>query len=133
MLSLHRFMRSTALTLALGFFLPAPGPVTGLVFNPAAYADPVTGAIPPWIKAACCGAQDAHRLRADQVYQDAKGDWHVEGYAAPIPNDQAHASQDAYYWAFYRDDYVCNGGTCIQPRTAQTQSGIYCFFVPMEF
>jgi len=134
MLRPHRFMRSTALALALSFFLPAPGPVTGIVFNPAAYADPVTGAIPPWIKSSCCGPQDAHRLRPDQVHRDEQGNWLVDGYASPIPDKQALPSQDGDYWAFWRDVYVCSSvGVCTQPKTAASQSPVYCFFVPMEF
>jgi hypothetical protein len=48
--------------------------------------------------------------------------YEVDGYTRKIPVQQALPSQDGDYWIFYRDD---TGGT--------TQSGIYCFFVPMAF
>lgn len=133
---MRRLLRSTALALALGFFLPAPGPVTGIVFDPSAYADPFTGQIPDWIKSTCCGPQDAHKLRADQVHRrdNGHGDewWEVDGYYGPqnpsssgvlahIPDGEALPSQDGNYWIFYAD-YGPGG-----------QSGVYCFFVPMEF
>ena len=43
---IKRLLQSTGLAVALGSFLPLPVPVTGIVFDPAAYADPYTGAIP---------------------------------------------------------------------------------------
>jgi hypothetical protein len=45
----------------------------------------------------------------------------VDGYVRRIPVGQALPSQDGDYWIFYRDD-----GSGIQ-------SGVYCFFVPMDF
>ena len=42
-------------------------PVTGIVFDPAAYADPYTGAMPKWIRSARCGPADVHRLAMGQV------------------------------------------------------------------
>ena len=118
---MRRLLRSTAIALALAFFLPAPGPVTGIVFNPAAYADPVTGQIPDWIQSSCCGAQDAHKLRADQVHRVSDDYYQVDGYVGRIPVGQALPSQDGDYWIFYRQDP--DGG----------QSGVYCFFIPMAF
>jgi hypothetical protein len=115
-----RFLRSTAIGLALGFFMPLPGPVTGIVFNPAAYADE-TGAIPPWISSACCGASDAHRLRADQVYRVSEWNWRADGYSREIPNDKVKPSQDGSAWVFY--------GTSSDGK----QGYPYCAFVPMEF
>ena len=103
---MKRFLRSTAIGLALGFFLPLPAPVTGIVFNPSAYADPVTGQIPDWIKSSCCGPQDAHKLKPDQVY-DLVDYYRVDGYHAnggKIPRQIAPAKQakDSNYWIFCR-------------------------------
>lgn len=123
---MRRLLRSTALALALGFFLPVPNPVTGLVFDPAAYADPVTGKIPAWINAACCGPQDAHKLRADQVHRISDDFYAVDGYVRRIPAGQALPSQDSDYWIFYAD-YPAAAGM------QASQSGVYCFFVPMAF
>jgi hypothetical protein len=78
-------------------------------------------AIPDWVKASCCGPADAHLLRPDQVHRISDEFYQVDGYARKIPVGQALPSQDGQYWIFYRDD---GGGS---------QSGVYCFFVPMEF
>ena len=76
--------------------------------------------VPDWVKASCCGPADAHHLRPDQVHRVSEGYYSVDGYGRPIPIDKALPSQDGDYWIFYRDD----GGS---------QSGVYCFFVPMDF
>lgn len=132
---MRRFIRSTALALALGFYLPAPGPVTGIVFNPAAYADEA-GKIPDWIAKSCCGPQDVRRLRADQVHHnDDDGYWTVDGYNGRINDKEVKPSQDGNYWAFFADypagdDYSPQGG---RHHREASQSGMYCFFVPMAF
>lgn len=117
---MKRFLRSTALALALGFYLPAPGPVTAIVFNPAAYADEA-GAIPSWISSACCGASDMHRLRADQIYRVSEWVWRADGYSQEIPNARVLPSQDGNAWLFY--------GTFADG----SQGYPYCAFVPMAF
>jgi hypothetical protein len=66
---IKRLLQSTSLAVALGSFLPLPMPVTGIVFDPAAYADPYTGAIPKWIRSACCGPGDVHRLAVGQLQE----------------------------------------------------------------
>jgi len=80
--------------------------------------------VPGWIKAACCGPADAHHLRPDQVHD--MGDYYkVDGYNAnggKIPHRTALPSQDGDYWIFYRDG-----------DGLSTQSGVYCFFIPMAF
>jgi hypothetical protein len=118
---MRRFLRSTAIALALSFFLPAPGPVTGIVFNPGAYADPVTGQIPDWIRAACCGPEDAHKLRADQIQRVSEWYWRADGYSRDIANGIVQPSQDENAWVFYAT--YSNGN----------QGPIYCAFVPMAF
>ena len=58
------------------------------------------------------------------------GDWYeIDGYhgnGGKISKKVAIPSQDGNYWIFYRD----------YPETTQSQSsqsGVYCFFVPMAF
>jgi hypothetical protein len=73
--------------------------------------------VPPWVKAVCCGPDDVHHLRADQVQIRPDG-FHVDGYPETIPIEQALPSMDGDYWIFYR--YFPAGGV----------SRVYCFFVP---
>ena len=108
------------MVLALGFFLPVPSPVTGLVFNPAAYADE-TGAIPSWISSACCGASDIHKLRADQIYRVNDYYWRADGYSQEIPDTKVRPSQDGNAYVFYATYSDGSQGTP------------YCAFVPMSF
>ena len=76
--------------------------------------------IPDWVKASCCGSADAHHLTSGQVHRYSDY-YRVDGFLRPIPIALALPSQDGDYWIFYRDD---GGGS---------QSGVYCFFVPMAF
>jgi hypothetical protein len=88
-------------------------------------------AIPAWIKSSCCGPADAHHLRPDQVHRVSDDYYTVDGYhgnGGKIPVSQALPSQDGEYWIFYRDDGVQTLGS-----EASSQSGVYCFFVPMAF
>lgn len=75
--------------------------------------------IPDWVKTSCCGPADAHHLRPEQVHRVSEDYYEVDGYVRKIPAAQALPSQDGDYWIFYRDD---GGGS---------QTGVYCFFVPM--
>jgi len=145
---MRRLLRSSAMALVLGFFLPAPGPETIFVYATAraqgyeGYAPttpqllPDGTPIPDWIQSTCCGPRDAHKLRADQVHRrdNGRGDswWEVDGYYGPqnsrnsgelahIPDAEELSSQDGNYWIFYAD-YGLGG-----------QSRVYCFFVPMAF
>jgi hypothetical protein len=77
--------------------------------------------VPSWVKAACCGEADAHRLRPDQVRQNDRGDYLVQGYRDPIAAKFALPSEDGDYWIFYRDNL--DG----------SRSAVFCFFVPMNF
>lgn len=77
--------------------------------------------VPPWVKAACCGPEDVHHLRPDQVHRVSDDYYMVDGYNQRIPASSALPSQDGDYWIFYRDN------------ASGTQSGVYCFFVPMDF
>ncbi len=78
--------------------------------------------VPAWVKAACCGPDDVHHLRPDQVHRISDDYYTVDGYPNRIPAREALPSQDGDYWIFYRDDGA--GGA---------RSRVYCFFVPMAF
>ena len=107
-------MRLACLTLAI---------ITGLAARPAAAHDMWANGdiVPGWVKSACCGPDDAHHLRPDQVHRVSDDYYMVDGYRYRIPARQALPSQDGDYWIFYRDEGA--GG----------QSSVYCFFVPMGF
>ena len=77
--------------------------------------------VPQWVKASCCGPEDVHHLRPDQVHRISDDYYMVDGYSNRIPVRVALPSQDGDYWVFYRNN--ANG----------SQSTVYCFFVPMAF
>lgn len=75
--------------------------------------------VPSWVKAMCCGPDDVHHLRADQVHLMADG-WHIDGYPNVLPVGSDQPSPDGEYWAFwnkFRDGSV---------------SRVYCFFTPFQ-
>ncbi len=78
--------------------------------------------VPAWVKEACCGPDDVHHLRPEQVHRISDDYYRVDGYPKIIPARVALPSQDGDYWIFYKDDGA--GGA---------QSLVYCFFVPMDF
>ena len=67
-------------------------------------------AVPPWVKAACCGPNDVHLIdlkdieRGDGGYMVAGNHW--------FPDDHVFDSMDGEVWAFY--DSIGN----------------YCLFIP---
>jgi hypothetical protein len=77
--------------------------------------------VPAWVKAACCGPEDVHHLRPDQVHRISSEYYMVDGYNYRIPASAALPSQDGDYWIFYRN------------LSDAAQSSVYCFFVPMGF
>ena len=76
--------------------------------------------VPAWVKTECCGPEDAHHLRLDQVRRNAAGDYVVDIYPDPIPARMARPSQDGDYWLFFYNDYGFYGI-------------VRCFFVPALF
>ena len=74
-----------------------------------------------WIKSACCSAADAHHLRPDQVRRVSDQYYEVDGYYGKVSAAEAQPSQDGEYWIFYKDN-----------KSGITQSGVFCFFVPMN-
>jgi hypothetical protein len=77
--------------------------------------------VPAWIKRACCGPADAHHLQPDQVHRVADAYYLVDGYFRPIPISDALPSEDGEYWIFYKSN------------KSGSQTGVFCFFVPMNF
>ena len=76
--------------------------------------------VPSWVRSACCGPKDAHRLQPEQVGRNAAGDYVVSIYPWPIPARMALPSQDGDYWVFFHEDFGVYGR-------------IRCFFVPATF
>ena len=115
-----------------GFVVLSPVWVLASVLSATSHDEWANGQpVPAWIKAACCGPADAHRLRPDQVH-DMGEYYQVDGYSKQIakfmlvdghrvPAYNVIPSQDGSYWLFYRDQIT--GG----------QSDPFCFFVPMDF
>jgi len=107
------------------FLAPAAAPILTLaLLTGEAHAHDVwaNGApVPKWVKEACCGPADAHHLRPDQVHRVSDAYYKVEGYFRPIPVAEALPSQDGDYWIFYKDN------------KSGSQTGVFCFFVPMDF
>jgi len=77
--------------------------------------------VPAWIKRACCGPSDAHHLRPDQVHRVSDEYYTVDGYYYQIPISDALPSEDGEYWIFYRTN------------KSGSQTGVFCFFAPMNF
>jgi len=73
--------------------------------------------VPAWIKAACCGVADAHRLTVGQI-KHVDGGWLIEGYNYLVPDDRVAPSQDEFVWIFYR-----SYGDGVQSRP-------FCVFIP---
>lgn len=121
-MSSHRDHRLPYLNLLLGFCFASV-----LASSPSFAHDYWANGkkVPDWVKASCCGQADAHALEPDQVHHK-DGYYLVDGYNGHIPDAKAIPSQDGHYWIFYRDNYSNDG-------TSHSQSGVYCFFVPMDF
>jgi hypothetical protein len=76
--------------------------------------------VPAWVKTACCGPNDVHHLRPEQIRRNAAGDYVVDIYPWPIPARLALPSQDGDYWLFFYEDFGVYGR-------------IRCFFAPALF
>jgi hypothetical protein len=75
--------------------------------------------IPQWVKSSCCGPDEAHHLRPDQVHRISDDTYAIDGERHLIvPAKDALPSQDGDYWIFYR---------------AAEYPIVHCFFVPMAF
>jgi hypothetical protein len=77
--------------------------------------------VPDWVTRACCGAGDAHHLRADQIRRVPDG-YRIEGYEGLIYDAQTLPSEDGEYWAFYSE--------VTQPSGDRIATSVFCFFAP---
>lgn len=59
-------------------------------------------AVPVWVKSSCCGADDAHLLREDQIHVLSDG-IHIDGRENIVPYDKVLPSQDGQIWGFWND------------------------------
>jgi hypothetical protein len=80
--------------------------------------------VPDWVKGACCGPADVHKLTMSNVHTAPWNEDYliVDGYNEPIRKATALPSEDGFVWIFYKDDVNTPGG----------QSRVYCLFVPMD-
>jgi hypothetical protein len=64
--------------------LPAALSLLLTAMNAHDYSD--NGAqVPAWVKTVCCGPNDVHRVRPEQIRRNATGDYVVDIYPFPIP------------------------------------------------
>lgn len=75
--------------------------------------------VPDFVRRACCGKDDVHHLRPEQVHLQLDG-YHVDGLKDPIPASRMEPSLDGDWWVFYRR---FEDGTTSTP---------YCFFGPFS-
>lgn len=76
--------------------------------------------IPAWVKAACCGPSDAHRLEPSQAHREGTS-WVVDGLpGVRWSEEKVFESQDGYVWAFYK---TYDGGLTYT----------FCLFVPLSY
>jgi hypothetical protein len=74
--------------------------------------------VPAWVKKSCCGPEDVHHLRPDQVHLLADG-YHIDGLDVVVPEAKALPSPDGTYWAFWNP--------LLKPKPL-----VYCLFVPFR-
>ena len=74
--------------------------------------------VPAWVKAMCCGPEDAHHLRAGAVHIEADG-YHIDGLNTVVPIARALPSPDGSYWGFWSPQ--------LEPDVV-----IFCFFAPLH-
>ena len=101
--------------LVLAACILAAGITNARAHDQWANGDPV----PEWVKRSCCGPDDVHHLRRDQVHETADG-WRVDGYPDLIPIDRAQPSVDGDYWIFY--------ATFSDGKVSR----VFCFFTPFQ-
>ena len=77
--------------------------------------------VPSWVRQACCGPDDVHHLRPDQVHRISDDYYMVDGYYRPISVKAVLPSQDGEYWIFYKNN------------KSGSQTGVFCFFAPLDF
>jgi hypothetical protein len=71
-----------------------------------------------WIKAQCCGINEAHRYRDDQVHPTGTGNYWIEGVGLVTQKPSPTPINDGYWYLFF-------------PAGEPTM--IRCFFAPFNF
>ena len=74
--------------------------------------------VPAWVKAACCGPNDVHHLKASAVHMMDDG-YHIDGIKTIIPMNRVIPSPDGEYWAFWNP-------------VGEPEPVIFCFFAPLN-
>ena len=99
-----RFANYRCGIILFGFFVRSFLILTFFFYYSPAYAHDLWSngkTVPEWVKKSCCGAEDVHHLRPDQVHD--LGDYYtVDGYRRPIDKKAAQIlpSQDGDYGYF---------------------------------
>jgi hypothetical protein len=75
--------------------------------------------VPGWVKAYCCGVEDAHLLDIGQVHR-VIGGYRIDGLNRVVAPWHVYPSKDGQVWAFY------NGG--FGPDAL-----VRCLFIPWSF
>ena len=73
-------------------------------------------AVPAWVKASCCGPNDAHM---DPRLGRTETGYRVDDLLNVVPFDRVLPSQDGHVWAFYNPD---SGPGAL----------VFCLFIPMS-
>ena len=99
--------------------LAITGAVAGIPASASAHDFWANGEpVPAWVKAMCCGPEDAHHLRAGAVHIEADG-YHIDGLNTVVPIARALPSPDGSYWGFWSPQ--------LEPDVV-----IFCFFAPLH-
>jgi len=77
--------------------------------------------VPDWVRSSCCGPEDVHHLKPEQVHVIGDQGYRIDGYPDLIPFAKELPSQDGDFWIFYR----MNGS-----GADVSYSPVYCFFAP---
>lgn len=79
--------------------------------------------VPAWVAHRCCGINDVHHLKPEQVHR-VDGGYLVDGHDGVIPLSQTDPSQDGDYWLF---------GVTVWTDNVQTIGDVRCFFIPLSY
>jgi len=74
--------------------------------------------VPPWVKAQCCGPEDAHLIDPKAIHIQADG-YHIDGLKTVVPIARALPSPDGKYWGFWSP-------------VGEPDPFIFCFFAPLN-
>lgn len=135
---IQSLIQTSALTTLMATVLPFAAP-DFFIYKSAYSAEGPS--IPSWVAASCCGPKDAHKLRADQVYD--MGDYYIvdgiqekinKTYSNGHQNETIKPSQDGDYWAFYSNSAAGWVGSpeMTHEHWEDGRQNVYCLFIPMS-